>query len=142
MRDVYIYGAARTPRGRGKPGKGALSGIHPQELLAQCRVETFRAGGPGGQHQNRTESAVRLVHLPTGIRVVAREERSQHRNRARALERLRAALEERARTPEPRVPTQVPARERKRSSMSTGISTLNCFDDQRSFCSPLDSRSK
>ncbi len=85
-----------------------------EELLAECRVETFRAGGPGGQHQNRTESAVRLVHLPTGIRVVAREERSQHRNRARALERLRAALEERARTPEPRIPTKVPARERRR----------------------------
>ena len=71
-------------------------------LLAECRVETFAAGGPGGQHQNRTESAVRLVHLPTGIRVVAREERSQHRNRVRALERLRAALVELNTRPVPR----------------------------------------
>ena len=63
-----------------------------EALLAECRVDTFRAGGPGGQHQNTTESGVRLVHLPTGIRVTAREERSQHRNRAKALERLRAKL--------------------------------------------------
>ena len=50
-----------------------------EQLLAECRVETFRAGGPGGQHQNATESGVRLVHLPSGLRAVAREERSQHR---------------------------------------------------------------
>lgn len=85
-----------------------------EALLSECRVETFAAGGPGGQHQNRTESAVRLVHLPTGIRVVAREERSQHRNRARALERLRAALRALNRRPEPRKETKVPARERRK----------------------------
>jgi protein subunit release factor A len=86
-----------------------------EALLAQCRVETFRAGGPGGQHQNVTESAVRLVHLPTGVRVVAREERSQHRNRALALERLRERLEELLRPDVPRVPTKVPkAQKRKR----------------------------
>lgn len=85
-----------------------------EELLAQCRVETFRAGGPGGQHQNTTDSGVRLVHLPTGIRVVARDERSQHRNRALALERLRARLEERNRPPKPRVSTGVPRREKRR----------------------------
>jgi protein subunit release factor A len=84
-----------------------------EELLAQCRVETFRAGGPGGQHQNMTESGVRLVHLPTGIRVVAREERSQHRNRETALARLRARLEARNRQPEPRVPTRIPASEKR-----------------------------
>ena len=61
-------------------------------LLAECRVETFRAGGPGGQHQNATESGVRLVHLPSGLRAVASEERSQHRNRARALARCRVWL--------------------------------------------------
>jgi ribosome-associated protein len=83
-------------------------------LLAECRVETFAAGGPGGQHQNRTESAVRLVHLPTGIRVVAREERSQHRNRARAIERLREALVEHNRRPEPRRGTRIPRRERRK----------------------------
>jgi protein subunit release factor A len=85
-----------------------------EALLAQCRVETFRAGGPGGQHQNVTESGVRLLHLPTGIRVTAREERSQHRNRARALLRLRARLEERNRRREPRIPTKPTRASRKR----------------------------
>ena len=73
-----------------------------EALLAQCRVETFRAGGPGGQHQNTTESGVRLVHEPTGIRVTAREERSQHRNKARALARLRERLEALNRVEKPR----------------------------------------
>jgi len=82
------------------------------ELLAACRVETFRAGGPGGQHQNTTESGVRLTHLPTGIRAIARDERSQHRNRAKALERLRAKLEEHGRVDAPRKPTRVPAAQR------------------------------
>jgi len=85
-----------------------------EDLLAQCRVETFRAGGPGGQHQNMTESGVRLVHLPTGVRVTARTERSQHRNRALALGRLRARLEQRNKRDAPRVPTGVPATEKRR----------------------------
>jgi peptide chain release factor len=55
---------------------------------ADVRFEAFRAGGPGGQHQNKTESAVRAVHIPTGLAVVARGERSQHRNKAAALRRL------------------------------------------------------
>jgi len=55
---------------------------------ADVRFEALRAGGPGGQHQNKTESAVRAVHAPTGFVVVAREGRSQHRNKAIALERL------------------------------------------------------
>lgn len=60
---------------------------------ADVSYEAFRAGGPGGQHQNKTESAVRAVHRPTGLTVVVRENRSQHRNRAIALERLTALLE-------------------------------------------------
>ncbi len=83
-------------------------------LLAECRVETFRAGGPGGQHQNATESGVRLVHLPSGLRAVAREERSQHRNRARALARLRSKLEEFLHRETPRVSTRVPRREKEK----------------------------
>ncbi len=57
------------------------------------RYEAFRAGGPGGQHQNKTESAVRAVHQPSGLAVVVRENRSQHRNRAIALERLGELLD-------------------------------------------------
>ena len=85
-----------------------------EELLAQCRVETFRSGGPGGQHQNTTESGVRLVHLPTGVRASSRDERSQHRNRALALKRLRARLEKRNHREAPRVPTRVPASEKRK----------------------------
>ena len=54
--------------------------------------ETMRASGPGGQHVNRTESAVRVTHLPTGLQAVASEERSQHRNRKLALARLAQKL--------------------------------------------------
>jgi len=85
-----------------------------EDLMAQCRVETFRAGGPGGQHQNTTETGVRLVHLPTGVRAVARDERSQHRNRALALARLREKLRARYEPETPRVPTRVPAREKRK----------------------------
>lgn len=56
------------------------------------RFDRFRAGGPGGQHQNTTDSAVRATHTPTGVTVVVREARSQHRNKALALERLSALM--------------------------------------------------
>jgi peptide chain release factor 1 len=56
------------------------------------KIDTMRAGGAGGQHVNKTESAVRMTHLPTGIVVVVQEDRSQHRNRAKALALLRAKL--------------------------------------------------
>ncbi|MEM9267984.1 MAG: peptide chain release factor H [Pseudomonadota bacterium] len=62
--------------------------IQPHEVT----FESFRAGGPGGQHQNTTDSAVRAVHRPTGLAVVAREMRSQHRNKALAMERLQALM--------------------------------------------------
>ena len=61
-------------------------------LLAECRVETMRASGPGGQHRNKTESGVRLAHLPSGVVVQAFERRSQHENRAVAIDRLRQAI--------------------------------------------------
>src|ERR1700685_2014490 len=64
-------------------------GLSDEQLLADCRVEAFRGPGPGGQKRNKTSSAVRLTHLPSGISVSAGESRSQARNRAVALRRLR-----------------------------------------------------
>ncbi len=61
-------------------------------LLAQCRVETFRSGGPGGQHANRTESAVRLTHLDSGISAICQDHRERGRNQHDALMNLRIAL--------------------------------------------------
>jgi hypothetical protein len=62
------------------------------ELLAQCDVDTYRASGPGGQKRNKTSSAVRLRHSPTGLIVIAEESRSQHENKAKALKRLRKTI--------------------------------------------------
>lgn len=70
----------------------AAAPVEASIAAADVRFETLRAGGPGGQHQNTTDSAVRAVHLPTGIVVTARNERSQHRNKAIALRRLEAML--------------------------------------------------
>ena len=68
------------------------------ELARQCELDRYRASGPGGQHRNKTESAVRARHLATGVQAHADDSRSQHENRGRALRRLRMnlALEVRA----------------------------------------------
>src|SRR5438876_9729820 len=83
-------------------------------LLDQCAVDTYRASGPGGQKRNKTSSAVRLRHAPSGLIVIAEESRSQHENRARALRRLRQAIYLKIRdpvSPEALTPEALGARE-------------------------------
>lgn len=83
-------------------------------LLSECREDFFVGGGPGGQHRNKTASAVRLVHGPTGLTVTATERRSQARNRGEALSRLRERLRTLATVPRVRRPTRATAASRER----------------------------
>lgn len=85
------------------------------ELERECTAEAFRAHGPGGQGVNTTDSAVRMVHVPTGIAVVSRESRSQYRNRQLCLQKIRSELESRAIPPSVRHATKpTAASQRKR----------------------------
>ena len=84
------------------------------ELLGQCRVDVFRSGGKGGQHQNVTESGVRLTHLPTGTVVTRRRSRSQHVNKRQALFTLRKRLAALNKSEKLRIPTRPPRRARER----------------------------
>jgi protein subunit release factor A len=77
-----------------------------EELLRECEVDTFRSSGPGGQHVNKTESAVRLTHLPSGVVVTSQQERSQHRNKALCVQKLRERIEKLNYRPPKRVPTR------------------------------------
>lgn len=73
-------------------GRWQWTQLSDEQLLAQCHVDTYRGSGPGGQKRNKTSSAVRLRHPPSGLCVIAEESRSQHENKQRALKRLRQAL--------------------------------------------------
>ena len=73
---------------------------------AELRWEYYKASGPGGQHRNKTETGVRLTHLPSGITVSATERRSRERNRTMALARLTEILAQRSRPRKQRKPTK------------------------------------
>jgi len=81
---------------------------NPKVLAQQVVIETYRSSGPGGQRKNKTETAVRLTHLPSGITVIATEYRSQAQNRKLAFERLRERLLKLNRPRRRRIPTSVP----------------------------------
>src|SRR5438093_7598561 len=87
---------------------------HLERLARDCDITAFRSSGPGGQKKNKTESSVRVRHVPTGITRIATESRSQARNRAFALERVWAELERRSRRRKPRVATRPTAAARER----------------------------
>ncbi|WP_137892666.1 peptide chain release factor 1 [Ramlibacter sp. 2FC] len=89
-----IHTSACTVAVLAEPDEAATVQINPAEL----RIDTFRASGAGGQHINKTDSAVRVTHLPTGIVAECQDDRSQHRNKARALQVLAARIQERERT--------------------------------------------
>jgi RF-1 domain len=94
--------------------RDAWTSLTDRQLLAQCAVDTYRASGPGGQKRNKTSSAVRIRHPPSGLIVIAEESRSQHQNRAKALERLRQAFYLKTRTaigPEELQPSAIARRE-------------------------------
>ncbi len=79
-----------------------------EDLLKECNVDTFRAGGKGGQHLNKTESAVRMTHLPTGVVVTCQDERSQYQNKRKCLLQLRGKLVALNYRPPKRIPTRKP----------------------------------
>ena len=83
-------------------------------LEREVEIQVFRASGPGGQHVNRTESALRIVHPPSGVVVIAQDSPSQARNRETAFRRLAERLERLNRVPKKRVPTRPTAGSRRR----------------------------
>ena len=86
-----------------------------EDLLRECEVDTFRSSGPGGQHVNKTESAVRLKHVSSGVVVTSQQQRSQHQNKALCLRKLREKIEKLNYRAPKRVPTRVPRSAKNRT---------------------------
>jgi peptide chain release factor 1 len=89
-----IHTSACTVAALPEPDEAQAVQINPADL----RIDTFRASGAGGQHINKTDSAVRITHIPTGIVAECQDDRSQHRNKAKALQVLAARIQEKERS--------------------------------------------
>ena len=81
-----------------------------KELIKECKIDTFKSSGKGGQHVNKTNSAIRLTHLKTGIVITCQDERSQFVNKKKCLVKLRKKLEDYNFSPPLRIPTKKPFR--------------------------------
>lgn len=86
------------------------------DLLDQCKIDTYRSSGAGGQHVNVTDSAVRLTHLPTGIVVTSQQERSQFLNKKICLEKLREKVAKLNYRKPRRIPTKMPRSVKNKNS--------------------------
>ena len=97
--------------------------MNPEEkkLLEECEVSAFKASGKGGQHVQKTNSAVRLVHLLTGITVSSMQERSQYLNKKICLEKLKKKLAQRAQKKKKRIPTQKTKKAKEEALKQKGI---------------------
>lgn len=91
--------------------------IDPEILKKEVTVETFRSSGPGGQRKNKTETAVRLKHLPSGMIVIATEHRLQAQNRKLAFERLKERLLRLNQPKRRRIPTSIPLKATEKKKM-------------------------